>query len=48
MKLEPGDRVVMNDKYHVSPANKDMMLINVYTLNIVTYMQGGTGELKRL
>lgn len=22
MKLKPGDRVVMNDKYHVSPANK--------------------------
>lgn len=22
MKLKPGDQVVMNDKYHVSPANK--------------------------
>ena len=22
MKLKPGDRVVMNDKYRVSPANK--------------------------
>lgn len=22
MNLKPGDRVIMNDKYHVSPANK--------------------------